>query len=148
MPMPPTSPSPEKNEISGKVLNIVRNSLMGEIKDPAQVQQLIGSLGLLLQQPGNKLIQFGNSVFLVMVKAPGEVEVHTFSAETPENLIQNYIKGAAYLKKIGVKKITTYSDNPAFQKVAKSTGLPVKINQTVKQQGGEMKPVYEYVLEF
>ena len=83
-----------------------------------------------------------------MVKAPGEVEVHTFSAETPENLIQNYIKGAAYLQKIGVKKITTYSDNPAFQKVAKSTGLPVKINQTVKQQGGEMKPVYEYVLEF
>ena len=148
MPVTNPSPPPEKNEISGKVLSIIRDTLMTETKDANQTQKLIGGLGLLLKKPGNKLVQFGNSVFLVSVKAPGEVEFHTFSKESTNNLVQNYVKLAEYLKKIGVKKIKTYSDNPGFQRIAQSTGLPVKVNQTTRQQGGEMRPMYEYSLEF
>jgi hypothetical protein len=79
---------------------------------------------------------------------PGEVEIHTFSEETPQALAKNFVELSKYLKNIGVKKASTYSDDPRFQKISEMTQLPVKVEQSVNLIGTEMRPVYRYTLEF
>jgi hypothetical protein len=83
-----------------------------------------------------------------MVKAPREVEIHTFSEETPQALAKNFVDLSKYLKNIGVKKAYTYSDDPRFKKIAEMTQLPVKTEQSTGMIGDQMKPVYRYTLEF
>jgi hypothetical protein len=46
-----------------------------------------------------------------------------------------------------VKKATTYSDRPEFVDLAKKSGLPVKVAQSQKMMGNEMKPVYTFELD-
>jgi hypothetical protein len=45
------------------------------------------------------------------------------------------------------RTIGVIDNNPAFQSVAKLTGLNVKISQDAKYIGGQMKPSYVYELE-
>jgi hypothetical protein len=40
----------------------------------------------------------------------------------------------------------TYSESPAFVKMAKQTGLPVQISQGHQTIGGQKKPVYQFML--
>ena len=101
----------------------------------------------MIQDPKNKLVQIGNSVFLMMLKDPETVEFHTFSSETPENLIKNYVGAAKLLKNQGIKRAVTYADSPGYLEIAKKTGLPVKISQSTKVIGGVAKPVYLFELE-
>lgn len=126
---------------------LIESSMRRSGLDEQGLQRAMGGLGLSLRNPGTKLVHLGNSVFMVTVTAPNEVEVHTFSQETPQALAQNYVNLAKFLKNIGVKVAKTYSDDPRFQKIAQMTGLPVKVAQTQKMFGKEMKPAYEYVLE-
>jgi hypothetical protein len=77
----------------------------------------------------------------------GVVQFHTFSAEQPQKLLKNYLGLAKLLKKQGIKKATTYSDRPEFVDLAKKSGLPVKVGQSQKMMGNEMKPVYTFELD-
>lgn len=129
-------------------MQILESSLRRALPDEEQVGLAQGALVEMLKAPGNKLVHLGNSLFLVMVKAPGQVEVHTFSEETPQALAKNFIDLSKYLKNIGVKKASTYSDDPRFKKIADMTQLPVKVEQSVNMMGTEMRPVYRYTLEF
>lgn len=100
-----------------------------------------------LQDPKNKLIQIGNSVFFVSDLGNGSIQFHTFSAEQPQKLLKNYLGLAKALKNMGVKKATTYSDRPEFVDLAKKSGLPVKIAQSQKVMGNQMKPVFTFELD-
>jgi hypothetical protein len=108
---------------------------------------LLRKLASALQDPNNKLVQIGNSAFLVTLVGDGVVEFHTFSAEQPQKLLKNYIGLANTLKKQGIKKATTYSDRPEFVDLAKKSGLPVKVGQSQKMMGNAMKPVYTFELD-
>ena len=128
-------------------MQILESALRRALPDEEQVGLAQGALVEMLKAPENKLVHLGNSLFLVMVKAPGQVEVHTFSEETPQALAKNFIDLSKYLKNIGVKRATTYSDDPRFQKISEMTQLPVKVEQSVNMIGTEMRPVYRYTLE-
>ena len=128
-------------------MQILESALRRALPDEEQVGLAQGALVEMLKAPENKLVHLGNSLFLVMVKAPGQVEVHTFSEETPQALAKNLIDLSKYLKNIGVKRATTYSDDPRFQKISEMTQLPVKVEQSVNMIGTEMRPVYRYTLE-
>jgi hypothetical protein len=104
-------------------------------------------LASLMQDPNNKLIQFGDTVFLMKRVAPDTVEVHTFSSEPPQKMIEAFKAGARMLKGQGMKKAVTYADNPGYLKVAKATGLPVKVGQSAKVIKGQGKPVYTFTLD-
>lgn len=129
-------------------MQILESALRRALPDEEQVGLAQGALVEMLKAPENKLVHLGNTLFLVMVKAPGEVEIHTFSEETPQALAKNFVELSKYLKNIGVKKASTYSDDPRFQKISEMTQLPVKVEQSVNLIGTEMRPVYRYTLEF
>jgi hypothetical protein len=100
-----------------------------------------------LKDPKNKMVQIGNSAFLVTMIGDGILEFHTFSAEQPQKLLKNYLGLAKALKSQGIKKATTYSDRPEFVDLAKKSGLPVKVGQSQKMMGNAMKPVYTFELD-
>ena len=145
------TPAPQEktdfSQMQKQPYDIVRTSLFRALQDENKVGLAQGALVEMLKAPGNKMVHLGNSVFLVMVKAPGEVEIHTFSEETPQALAKNFIDLWKYLKNIGVKKASTYSDDPRFKKISSMTGLPVKVEQSTAKMGKEMRPVYRYVME-
>jgi hypothetical protein len=132
----------------GDPVGIVERSMRRAIGDEQLVQKSLAALVEMLKKPTNKFVHLGNTMFLVMVKNPGEVEVHTFSEENPMGLAKNFVDLAKYLQNIGVKKATTYSEDVRFRKIAEMTELPVQIEQSTGMVGAEMRPVYKYTMEF
>jgi hypothetical protein len=128
-------------------VEIIQQSMTQQGYDLETTQKALAGVATLVSKPGAKLVNLGNSVFLVLVKGIGEVEVHTFSAETPQALARNFVDLSKYLKNIGVKVARTYSDDRRFLQIAKMTGLPVKINEVQAPGKGPEAVSYEYVME-
>ncbi len=130
-----------------QVNDIVMSYFRSESKTEEQAKQMMGQLNQLLKQPGAKLIHLGNTVFLVLVKGEGVVEVHTMSSgEDSIAIARNFIMLSRYLPKIGVRMAYTYSDDPKFKAVAKRTRLPFK-SETVQIPGSDSTTT-AYYLEF
>ena len=126
-------------------VEIIQQSMAQQGFDQESIDRALGGVAAIVKKPGAKLVNINNSVFLVLVKGVGSVEVHTFSSETPQALARNFVELSKYLKNIGVKIAKTYSDDPRFKEIARMTGLPVKVNEKTAPASG--KPAYEYVLE-
>jgi len=128
-------------------LQVVQTSMANQLPPGVTMDTFLRKLASALQDPNNKLVQIGNSAFMLTLVGDGVVQFHTFSAEQPQNLLKNYLGLAKLLKKQGIKKATTYSDRPEFVDLAKKSGLPVKVGQSQKMMGNEMKPVYTFELD-
>jgi len=128
-------------------LQVVQTSMANQLPPGVTMDTFLRKLATALQDPNNKLVQIGNSAFMVTLIGDGVVQFHTFSAEQPQKLLKNYLGLAKLLKKQGIKKATTYSDRPEFVDLAKKSGLPVKVGQSQKMMGNEMKPVYTFELD-
>lgn len=101
-----------------------------------KAQIMMQKLAGLLQDPGVKLVHFGNTVFLVIFVAPQVAEVHTMSLdEESSTLARHFVELAKFLQNIGVREAYTYSDDPRFAAVAKRTRLPIETEQTQSQDG-------------
>jgi len=139
-----------RGEDEGKsmgVLEIIQASMGNQLPPGVTMDTFMRKLASALKDPNNKMVQIGNSAFLVTLIGDGIVEFHTFSAEQPQKLLKNYLGLAKVLKNQGVKKATTYSDRPEFVDLAKKSGLPVKVAQSQKMMGNAMKPVYTFELD-
>jgi len=138
----------EKSGKSGKQLptqEIIRQDAMRNGFNPQQILETIAKLKLTNQNI--QLVQMGNTVFLLMRTPPSTVEMHTFTVENPRAIV-GHLKGlTTFLKKAGVKQGFTYSDEPVFKQLVERSGMPIKITQTTKQMGNEMKPVYQYTMD-
>lgn len=113
-------------------VEIIQQSAAKEGSNP---QQLVAQLGELIKRKAVQLLQLGNTVFLLRPQPNGVVELHTFTIESPEKLVQRYKASANSLKQMGFKKVVSYASSPAFVRIARSTGLPIKIGQTAGPQG-------------
>ena len=139
-----------RGEDEGKsmgVLDIIQTSMANQLPPGVNMDTFMRKLATALRDPKNKMVQIGNSAFLVTMIGDGVVEFHTFSAEQPQKLLKNYLGLAKVLKNQGIKKATTYSDRPEFVDLAKKSGLPVKVGQSQKMMGDAMKPVYTFELD-
>ena len=139
-----------RGEDEGKTMNalqVVQTSMANQLPPGVTMDTFLRKLATALQDPNNKLVQIGNSAFMLTLVGDGVVQFHTFSAEQPQKLLKNYLGLAKLLKNQGIKKATTYSDRPEFVDLAKKSGLPVKIGQSQKMMGKEMKPVYTFELD-
>jgi hypothetical protein len=139
-----------RGEDEGKsmgVLEIIQASMGDQLPQGTNMDTFMRKLATALRDPNNKMVQIGNSAFLVTLVGDGVVEFHTFSAEQPQKLLKNYLGLAKTLKNQGIKKATTYSDRPEFVDLAKKSGLPVKVGQSQKLMAGQMKPVYTFELD-
>lgn len=163
LPTPPKNPNiaPQQNQDNAAVMDVIkkeqgesgeqkaadiilRDAALAEGADP---EEFFFKLASMVKNAGAKLVQINNSVFLVIPKQQGVVETHIATQESPKGMARAYAGLAKTLKNQGIQKAYTYSDNPAFQSIAKLTGLDVKISQDAKYIGGQMKPSYVYELE-
>lgn len=134
--------SPEELE---EVTRICREFFLQEAASPQQAEQMLAALVDLAKEEGNKLVHLGNTVFLVMVKGEGLVEVHTMTTEEDSvSLARNFVQLAQFLQNIGVKTAYTYADDPKFALVAKRTRLPFKTME-VQYPGTEATTTAYYV---
>lgn len=111
-----------------------------------QAEELLQKLAGFLQDPGVKLVHFGNTVFMVIFVAPQVAEIHTMSLdEDSATLAQHFVSLANFLQNIGVKEAYTYSDDPRFMVIAKRTRLPI---QTETRTGQDGKQITIYSMRF
>lgn len=104
----------------------------------AKAQTMMRKLAAMLQDPGVKLVHFGNTVFLVIFVEPQKAEIHTMSLdEDSTTLAKNFVSLANFLKNIGVVEAYTYTDDPRFAVVAKRTRLPIQTEKQLAQDGKE-----------
>jgi len=138
----------QNSDKSGKQLPTTEIIRQDSIRNGANPQQILETLAKL--KISNKNIQtarIGNTVFLIMRTPPSTAEVHTFTVDKPNVMVNNFKGLAAFLKRAGITQGFTYSDEPIFKQLVERSGMPVKITQTTKQMGGQMKPVYMYTMD-
>lgn len=134
--------SPDETE---EVNRICREYFEQEAASPQQAEQMMSGLAKITKEEGVKLVHLGNTVFLVIVKGKGLVEVHTMTTEEDSvSLARNFVQLAEYLKNIGVKTAYTYSDDPKFALIAKRTRLPFETKE-VQYPGTEATTTAYYV---
>lgn len=109
--------------------------------------QVLNTLNALVQRGAVRLLQIGNTVFSIIPKGGQTAEFHTFTIESPEQLVERFKAGANSLKQMGFKQAVTYSESPAFVKMAKQTGLPVQVTHGSHTISGQKKPVYQFMLD-
>lgn len=113
--------------------------------DQARADELMQGLARLVKQDGIRLVHLGNTLFLVVVKGKGMVEVHTMSIEeSVTSLAKNFVMLVNYLKGIGVKVAYTYTDDKRYEMVAKRTRLPFEKKEVTAEDG---KTYTAYYLE-
>jgi len=138
----------ENSNKSAKQLSTVEIITQDAQRNGLNPQQILETLGKLkLSNQNIQTTKIGNTVFLLMRTPPSTVEVHTFTVDNPKVMVTHFKNLAKFLKKTGIKQAFTYSDQPIFKQLVERSGMPVKITQTTKQMGNEMKPVYQYTMD-
>jgi hypothetical protein len=134
-------------------LEILREGLTEQLGDPQLVQQTIAQFDKLARMGLTKLVQIGNTVFLVnqydsnrQMLPQGKAEVHLYTGEPLEVLGQRFAAVANTLRQMGFKQIVSYSPDPGITRVLQGAAGPAKaqlnVRQDVQNMGGEMTPVY------
>lgn len=110
-------------------------------------KKFTAQLGKLLKNPANKLLQVGQSVFLMFIKQPGVIEFHTFSTGTPQQLKQDALAAVQTVKRAGAKHLYTFTSDPRLVKLVQSTGLPWRVSQSQQVVGSHASPAYRLDLD-
>lgn len=113
---------------------IIQQSVKQEQPD-ADINLVLHVLADKVQKKEIKLLQIGNTVFMLKPLDDQTVEFHTFTIEPISDLILRYRAGINTLKEMGFKKAISYSESPAFVKIAQQTGLPVRVSQEKTDKG-------------
>ena len=142
---PKAAPAPKKKPQQKQVSStqIIQQSVAKE-QPGADVNRIMQTIAYMMQRKMIQLIQIGNTVFLLQPKDPGNVEFHTFTIESPQDLVLRYKAGINTLKEMGFKKAVSYAQSPAFVKIAQQTGLPVQVSQSQMMMGDKMVPAYKF----
>jgi type II secretory pathway component HofQ len=138
----------QNSDKSGKQLpttEIIKQDAHRNGLNPDQILQTIAKLKLSSQNI--QTVKIGNTVFLLLRTPPSTVEVHTFTVDKPNVMVSHFKNLIKFLKKAGIKKGFTFSEEPLFKQMVERSGMPVQITQTIKQIGNEMKPVYQYTMD-
>ena len=142
---PKGPPSPKKASQPKQVSStqIIQQSVAKE-QPGADVNRIMQTIAYMMQRKMIQLLQIGNTVFLLQPKEPGNVEFHTFTIESIDDLVKRYQAGINSIKQMGFKKAVSYAQSPAFVKIAQQTGLPVQVSQSQMMMGDKMVPAYKF----
>ena len=134
--------SPEEAQ---QIEQIARDYFMQETGSQEGTESMMGALAALVQEEGAKLVHLGNVLFLLLVRGKGVLEMHTIGSEdSAQKYADDIMQLAAYVRNIGAKLLYTYTENRAFDRVARLVDLPIVKTQTEI----DGKPVFIYALEF
>ena len=127
---------------------IIKESARGKLPQGMSEDKFLQGALALTKKPNTRLVQIGNAVFILQQTQPGHVDFHSyFSNEPMKSLVTSYQGLAKLLKNKGVKSATTWGDGPAWVKMSKMIGMPVKVSQEMKHDMGQMKPMYRFDIE-
>lgn len=99
------------------------------------------------QKQNNKLLQIGNTVFLLTLVNPQTCQVSYLNADTEPNLVENVKGMVKALKNEGLKKMTAYANDQKYVQVVQKTGLPFKIQQGQGMSATGAVPAYTFELD-
>jgi len=125
---------------------IIESSLKTEQPD-IDIPKAFTVLAEMTKTQGTKFVQIGNSVFMITPKPNANVELHTFTVEPVNTLVERWKDIPKTLKQMGFKHLVSYSTSPGINKLVQRTGLPIKISQSQQMIGGKMVPAFKYDLD-
>jgi hypothetical protein len=108
-----------------------------------KAKQMINVIASKVQKKEVKLVQLGNTVFVVYPRPDKSAEFYTISVE-PKNLPKRIETLFNTLKQMGFIKMYTLSITPESNKIAEETNLPFKRIQSQMMSGKQMVPAYRY----
>ena len=132
---------------SGERLNsvqVIQKFFQNQGAKKEDFEMFVKKLYVFLKEPGKKLLQVNNSVFLLTLVSPGVVEVNVLTIDPPNVFGQSLQGMVKALKNQGVKKIYGYSNTTQYLDVMKQTGIPFKTNQSEKVMNGTAVPVLTF----
>jgi len=94
--------------------------------------KFLKGLALLIQQNKAVVVRHNNTVFVGIRKEPGVLEVHMYTVDTPNMLLGAMKVGIDAVKKAGIKKLVSETDNYKLITMMQNMGLPVQVNKKGK----------------
>jgi hypothetical protein len=129
-----------------EIQQIIYQFFLKEYGSERKAEIMLGKLASFVQDPGVRLVHFGNTVFMMILVEPRVAEIHTMSIdEDSSTLAKHFVSLTKFLQNIGVVEAYTYSEDPRFMAVAKRTRLPI---ETEKMQSQDGKTVTVYRMRF
>lgn len=120
---------PQQQQRPTPSTDILWKSAQGRIPPGMSQGRYFGGLQALMKKSGAKLFQIGNTVFLLTFQSPGVVQFHMASQEPVQQIVQHLRAGAQYMKKLGAKKVFAITPDAGYARIARMTGLPVKVTR-------------------
>lgn len=135
-------------------VEILRRGMLNEADDPRQVDEMIAQLNRLAASGMARLVQIGNTVFLVshfdqrgQPLPPATAQVHVYTVENLAALAQRFTAVVNTFRQLGYKQLNTFVLDPGMlrvlQSVQRSTGVQAQVKQDMRMIGDEMTPVYD-----
>jgi len=137
----------ERGEASEKrksAVDLIWESVASQMPPGVDREKFVIALAQQIKAGPHKLLQVGNTVFLMTAVGPGTIEFVTFTREPLAALVQRYRTAADIVRKMGVKKVRAWSADAGMQRIVKSVGLPVTFGQGEKMLYGKMVPVFTF----
>jgi hypothetical protein len=122
---------------------IIQNSAQKRKINPGSLMQRIAKD---VQSQRTKLLQIGDTVFLLRMQGPSSAEVSIISDET--NKLPERIKAmTASAKQMGLSNLSILSTNAQSIQTAAKTGLKYKQGMSQTMRGGSMMPAYRFDIQ-
>lgn len=133
---------PARGDLPTKMTqDILWESAQGEVPPGMTKDRYLSGFAQFLKSGPNKLIQIGNTVFMLEGKGPGVAELSVFSIEPPNVLPQRIKAGANTARQMGYRRIVAFIDSPALLNMLPQLQMKMQVSQGAKQIGGEMVPM-------
>ena len=97
-----------------------------------QEEKFLKGLALLIQQNKAVVVKHNNTVFVGIRKEPGVLDVHLFTLDTPNMLLGAMKVGIDAVKKAGIKKLVSETDNYKLITMMQKMNLPVEVKKKGK----------------
>jgi len=97
-----------------------------------QEEKFLKGLALLIQQNKAVVVRHNNTVFVGIRKGREVLEVHLFTLDTPNMLLGAMKVGIDAVKKAGIKKLVSETDNYKLITMMQKMNLPVEVNKKGK----------------
>lgn len=128
-------------------VEVIRKALEPQIQAGLNFEEFLKKLSVLVKKPDYRLLQIGNTVFILHKTSNDTNEVKILNAAPPQQLLESIKALIKVMKNANVKHIVGYSDSPEYLELAQQSGLPVKIGKSKKPVGEEKKEVYTFKLD-
>lgn len=94
--------------------------------------KLLKGLALLIQENKAVVVRHNNTVFVGIRKEPGVLEVHMYTVDTPNMLLGAMKVAIDAVKKAGIKKLISETENYKLITMMQKMNLPVEVKKKGK----------------